>query len=190
MDRRTIIKQISLMTGVAFIGGELFIQSGCKTEKKAETPSIFSAEQVLLLDDVGETILPQTDTPGAKAIGIGAFIKKMVTDCYNPDQQKIFIGGLDAINADFEKKFSIPFSEGSTSQREECLNQLNATMMQYKKDKEAEDPDHFFLMMKQMTILGYFTSEAGATQTLRYMAVPGKYDGSYSYKKGDKAWAT
>lgn len=190
MDRRTIIKQISIMTGAAFIGGEIFIQSGCKAEKKTETSFIFSAKQVLLLDDIGETILPQTDTPGAKAIGIGAFMQKMVIDCYNPEQQNIFIGGLDTINADFEKKFSIPFSEGSVSQREECLNQINAAMMQYKKDKMKEDPDHYFLMMKQLTILGYFTSEIGATQSLRYMAVPGKYDGSYPYKKGDKAWAT
>ena len=117
-------------------------------------------------------------------------MKIMVTDCYNAEQQKIFIGGLDAINADFEKKFSIPFSKGSISQREQCLNQINATMLQYKKDKKEEDPDHYFLMLKQLTILGYFTSEAGATQSLRYIPVPGKYDGSYPYKKGDKAWAT
>jgi hypothetical protein len=45
-------------------------------------------------------------------------------------------------------------------------------------------------MIKQLTILGYFTSETGATKALRYEAVPGKYDGAYPYKKGDKAWAT
>lgn len=63
-------------------------------------------------------------------------------------------------------------------------------MVQYKKDKKKDAGDHYFMMIKQLTILGYFTSEIGATKALRYMAVPGKYDGSYPFKKGDKAWAT
>jgi hypothetical protein len=45
-------------------------------------------------------------------------------------------------------------------------------------------------MMKQLTLFGFFTSKEGATQALRYIAVPGHYDGAYPYKKGDKAWAT
>ncbi len=190
MDRRTIIKQISIITGATFIGGELFIQSGCKAEKKPETSFIFTTEQISLLDEIGETILPQTDTPGAKAINIGAFMQKMVAECYNPEQQKIFIGGVDAINVNFEKLYSTSFSKATSSQKEKFLNELNTAMIQYKKDKKEKEPDHYFLMMKQLTILGYFTSETGATKALRYMAVPGKYDGSYAYKKGDKAWAT
>ena len=63
-------------------------------------------------------------------------------------------------------------------------------MIQKNKNKKKDDPVHYFLMLKQLTILGYFTSETGASQALNYIAVPGKYDGSYPYKKGDKAWAT
>lgn len=48
---------------------------------------------------------------------------------------------------------------------------------------------HYFSLMKQLTLLGYFTSEVGATQALRYVPVPGKYEGCISYKKGDRAWA-
>jgi hypothetical protein len=43
--------------------------------------------------------------------------------------------------------------------------------------------------MKQLTMLGYFTSEVGSTQALRYVPVPGKYEGCIPYKKGDRAWA-
>ena len=53
-----------------------------------------------------------------------------------------------------------------------------------------ENPNYYYTMMKQLTLLGYFNSKEGATQALRYLPVPGKYDGSYPYKKGDKAWAT
>jgi hypothetical protein len=45
-------------------------------------------------------------------------------------------------------------------------------------------------MMKELSVLGYFSSKEGATQALRYLPIPGKYDGSFPYKKGDKAWAT
>ena len=55
---------------------------------------------------------------------------------------------------------------------------------------EAEIPNHYFKLMKELTLLGYFSSEIGATKALRYIAVPGHYDGNLPYKKGDKAWAT
>lgn len=191
MDRRTIIKQISIMTGAAFIGGEIFIQSGCKSDtSKLQLVSFFSKEQVSLLDEIGETILPQTDTPGAKSTQIGSFIDKIVKDCYSSEQQNILLSGIEEIKSGFENKYSISFFKGEASQREEFLNEVNTNMIQKNKNKKKDDPVHYFLMLKQLTILGYFTSETGASQALNYIAVPGKYDGSYPYKKGDKAWAT
>jgi hypothetical protein len=178
------------MTGAAFIGGEIFIQSGCKTDSKQETRSFFSSEQSALLDEIGETILPETDTPGAKSVNIGAFMQKMVNECYSLQNQTIFVNGVEEIRSDFEKKYSISFVKGTKTQREEYLNSVNISMGQYKKIKQKDDPEHYFTMLKQLTILGYFTSEIGASQTLQYIAVPGRYDGSYPYKKGDKAWAT
>jgi Gluconate 2-dehydrogenase subunit 3 len=50
-------------------------------------------------------------------------------------------------------------------------------------------PKHYYTMMKQLTLIGFFTSKTGATETLRHVQVPGKYDGALPYKKGDKAWA-
>ncbi|MBK8055756.1 MAG: gluconate 2-dehydrogenase subunit 3 family protein [Saprospiraceae bacterium] len=190
MDRRTIIKHISLMTGAAFVGGELFVKTGCKADKTNPASSILTAQQVSLLDEIGETILPQTDTPGAKAVGIGLFMNKMITNCYTKEQQSVFLSGVETLKTDFQKKYAATFEKGSPDQREEFLNSINAEMVKYNKDKKQENAEHYFTMIKQLTILGYFTSEAGATKELRYEAVPGRYDGSYPYKKGDKAWAT
>ena len=70
---------------------------------------------------------------------------------------------------------------------------LAASGAQHKSDpnyKAPELPNHYFRMIKELTLLGYFTSEIGATKALRYVAVPGRYDGSVPYKKGDRAWAT
>jgi len=70
------------------------------------------------------------------------------------------------------------------------LTALDKEAKDYQKNKKKEEPTHYFTQMKQLTLFGYFTSKEGATQALRYVAVPGKYEGCIDYKKGDKAWAT
>ena len=79
--------------------------------------------------------------------------------------------------------------ECSLEERTKFLQQLDAERKEYQSKKKQEDPNHYFQMMKQLTLSGYFSSEIGATQALRHVAVPGKYDGCMSYQKGDKAWA-
>jgi hypothetical protein len=75
-------------------------------------------------------------------------------------------------------------------QRKALLTEIDTEAKKYMAEKTDEDPKHYFRMMKELTLLGYFTSEIGATQALRYVAVPGKYEGCVPYKKGDRAWAT
>jgi hypothetical protein len=53
---------------------------------------------------------------------------------------------------------------------------------------KAAQNEYFFKTIKDLTITGYFSSEIGATQALRYEEIPGRYDGDLPYKKGDKAW--
>ena len=80
--------------------------------------------------------------------------------------------------------------KASAEKRKEFLITIDKEAKEYQKNKKPEDPAHYFSLMKQLTLLGYFTSEVGATKALRYVAVPGKYEGCVPYKKGDKAWAT
>jgi hypothetical protein len=81
------------------------------------------------------------------------------------------------------------FMESTPEQRHELLVGLDKEAKEYGKNKKPEDPSHYFSLMKQMTLMGFFTSKEGATKALRYVAVPGKYEGCIPYKKGDKAWA-
>ena len=88
MDRRELLKLIALATGTAFVGGEFFL-AGCKNPEAG--PSMeFSQDDVAFLDEVGETILPKTNTPGAKDAQVGAFMSLMVLDCYTEKDQQIF----------------------------------------------------------------------------------------------------
>ncbi|WP_094571441.1 gluconate 2-dehydrogenase subunit 3 family protein [Mucilaginibacter xinganensis] len=206
MNRRDAIGRVALLMGGAVIGAEFFI-SGCKSGA-GKVEDLFVADNVAFLNEVADTILPTTTSPGAKAANVGHFMAVMVQDCYTPDDQKVFLEGISKLNDASQKKFSNKFMALTPQQRTELLVDLDKEQKEYtaKKDKDAdadkashkgdkdykapEVPNHYFRMMKQLTLLGYFTSEIGATKALRYIAVPGHYDGNLPYKKGDKAWAT
>jgi hypothetical protein len=187
MNRRDAISRVALIMGGTVIGAEYFL-SGCVTAPKNYN-EIFTLDQVSLLDEIGETIIPATKTPGAKAVHIGQFMAFMVKDCYDAKNQEIFVDGISKVNDAAKKKYNSDFMAITPAQRTELLNTLDAEQKAYTKDKKKEDPNHYFRMMKELTLLGYFTSKEGCTQALRYVPVPGRYDGCIPYKKGDKAWA-
>ncbi|MGY0036388.1 gluconate 2-dehydrogenase subunit 3 family protein [Pedobacter sp. NJ-S-72] len=163
--------------------------TGCSPEKgKLKNNVIFSQQDLDFLDEVSDTILPATQSPGAKAAKIGAFMAVMVNDCYEERDQKVFMEGISKLNAASEKMHGSEFMKATAQQRLSLLTELDKEAKDYQ-SKRGELPSHYFTMMKQLTLLGYFTSEPGCTKAMRYIAVPGKYEGSVSYKKGDKAWA-
>ncbi|MFD0792875.1 gluconate 2-dehydrogenase subunit 3 family protein [Mucilaginibacter litoreus] len=188
MNRRDAISRVGMILGGAVIGAEFFV-SGCKSGSNVNTDDLFDKNTTAYLNEVGETILPQTSTPGAKAANVGGFMAVMVRDCYTEDDQKVFKKGVGDLNDACKKKYNKDFMEADAKQRTELLTQLDKEAKEYSKTKKPEDPNHYFTMIKQLTLLGFFTSEIGATKALRYVPVPGKYIGDYPYKKGDKAWA-
>lgn len=194
MERRELLKQIALLTGGLVIGGELLL-SGCKTTAKADAG--FSAASIALLDEVGETIIPATATPGAKAAQVGDFMKIFVTDCYTAEEQAAFTKGILQLEEASDKMHKKSFMDCDAKQRKDLLISLEKEAKAFNEKvkvanegkKENKLPLHYYTMMKQLTLFGFFTSKTGATETLRHIQVPGKYDGAYPYKKGDKAWA-
>ena len=191
MNRREALSSVALLLGGTIIGSEVFL-SGCRTaDKQLGAAGLnFSADDLSFLDEVGETIIPATSTPGAKEAKIGEFMKTIVTDCYEEKDQKIFLDGMGKLDAASKAKHSKSFLESSPEQRHDLLVDLDKEQKAYMTTKKPEDPNHYFRMMKELTLWGYFTSEVGATKALRYIAVPGRYEGCIPYKKGDKAWAT
>ncbi len=183
MDRRKALILTTSIMGSTLIGAEFFL-SGCT--RKATNKALFSDSDTSFLDEVGETILPETNrSPGAKAAKIGAFMVTIVTDCYDQKEQVIFKEGMDIIEQMAHTTYSNSFLELDPNLRQDLLVLLD------KKAKAIpeEGPPHFFSMMKQLTIWGFFTSEPGATKALRYLPIPGSFKGCIPYVKGDKAWA-
>src|ERR1044071_9208459 len=106
MDRRELLKMIAVLTGGTVIGAEAFL-TGCKNTETSTM--VFSEKDIALLDEVGETIIPTTSSPGAKAAHIGEFMKTIVNDCYEEENQKIFQEGIHKLNDASDDKFGHPF---------------------------------------------------------------------------------
>src|SRR5215813_3640963 len=97
MDRRELLKMVALATGGLVIGGEVFL-TGCNNPDKVVGSGSFTEDDIAFLDEVGETILPKTNTPGAKDAKVGEFMKVMVNDCYTTEDQKVFHDGIKQLD--------------------------------------------------------------------------------------------
>ena len=204
MERRELLKIIAVLSGAAIVGGDIFL-SGCKTAIKYPE-GLLAAIDIALLNEVADTIIPVTDTPGAKEAKVGEFMQVFVTDCYTKKEQKVFTDGLIILQALSNKQFGKDFSKLTPAERNSLLTVLEteakgSNLQVLEKEKVVREqahknmiefvgtPSHYYTMIKQLTLMGYFTSEIGMTKALKLLPVPGKYDGAYPYKKGDKAWA-
>src|SRR5213078_1344624 len=157
IDRREAIRRVTaLLGGVALAGGGTLCSAVERAHARAATVrqvGTFTAQDIALLDEVADTILPETKTPGAKAAHTGAFMALMVTDTYDERQQGIFRDGMQRLN--------------------------DAAFMADTRAQGA--PPHYFRQMKELALLGYFTSEIGCTQAMRYRETPGRFDPCVPY---------
>jgi hypothetical protein len=190
MDRRELLKMIVAATGAAMVGLPALAQGQAQA---AATKIHFSDADVGTLDEIAETILPRTKTPGAKDAGAGAFMATFVSDCYTARQQATFRAGL----ADIDKRAGGRFVSLAPQARTELLRTLDAEARKHAVEvtetgtaEEGDAMPHYFTMFKQLAIFGFFTSKVGATEVLRYVAVPGRYDGDLAYVPGTPAWGT
>lgn len=193
IDRREALKKTALLMGAAVSASALTgILQGCKaTPELLYTPVFFTPDQARIVTEVAEIIIPKTDTPGAKDAGVPGFIDTMLKDCYKKEDQDRFITGLTAFDEDAKKAYGDSFIYCKPEQQAELVKKTHeAALKEMKENKEAKRP--FILMAKELTLLGFFTSEPGATQVLQYVAVPGKYQGCIPLAEAGngKTWAT
>jgi hypothetical protein len=201
INRREAIRHVSvLLGGVALVGGSDLLAALEKPEPKVHgSPGDFTAQDIALLDEIAETILPETKTPGAKAARTGAFMARMVTDCYSPAQQKVFREGMHKVDDASKKANNVAFMAATPAQRLAVLTTLDQEQKRVMDARAAaaagveasgtQEPAHYFRMMKELALLGYFTSEIGCTKALRYVEAPGRFDPCIPYTPGESSWA-
>lgn len=191
IDRREALRKTALVMGAAVSSSTIiaFLQ-GCKSAPALNyKPVFFTEDQARLISEVAEIILPKTDTPGAKEVGVPNFIDMLVNECYKPEDQKAFVDGLTQFD-DEAKKSGDSFIYMDPEKQKEYVKKVHAEAIEArKKDKDAPRP--FILKLKELTMLGFFTSEPGATQVLQYNQVPGAYHGCIPLSEAGngKTWA-
>jgi len=184
MNRRELLKMIAAATGYAMIGSPVLL-SGCASG--AYTSEVFSTDDLNLLAEISETIVPRTDTPGAKDAEVAPFMTKIVDNCYSDADQMTFHAGLRAVREECQTRYLSSFEEISPQQRAEFLTALDVAARNHVRPEGGSA--HYFTMMKQLTLFSYFTSEIVQTQVLRHVPIPGRFDGCYPYEPGQTAWA-
>jgi gluconate 2-dehydrogenase gamma chain len=188
MDRREALRRTALMLGgvlsaptiTAFLGG-------CDVRRVPDdqwVPRAMDQQQADLLATVTEHIIPETDTPGARAAGVHQFIDLMLAEYYPPSERQRFLAGLADLDQRARRSGGRPFLRCSADQRHALLIEM---------DREAFDASAgqqpFFRTLKELTLLGYCTSEVGATRELRYERIPGRYEGCIPFARVGRTWA-
>jgi hypothetical protein len=193
ITRREAILRVSAMLGGVALVGQGAMLAGCK--QQTPDSAAFSKTDIAFLDEVAETILPETATPGAKAAGVGPFIAMMVVDTYDAGEQKLFRDGLQTLEDECREMHGESFMSATPAERLLLLEKLDAEQVEYMRKVEyrngvkTDSAPHYFRMIKELALLGYFTSEIGYTQAMRYEETPGRYDPCVPHKPDEKTWA-
>jgi len=209
LTRRAVLQSVSAMLGgVALAGGDrllAFSFDGSAREQAAlGGAGPFSVADVTLLDEIAETILPETSTPGAKAAKTGAFMALMVTEAYTPRNQQVFRDGLRELDEACRAAANgASFMQATPAQRLTLIEALDREQRTATEERaEAprsrapaapeppdDQPPHYFRLVKELALLGYFTSEIGYKQAMRYIETPGRFEPCVPLAPGEKSWA-
>lgn len=185
MQRREVLQAVSVMLGSSMISPAIAkVLDGYVPQPRPVDQSIFSLNDKALIAEIAETIIPETGTPGAKAVGVGDFIVMILEDCYKPVDQEAFRQGLLKVEEEAKRRSGKSFLECSASEKIKTLTTIEAQAMAASKKAFS-----FWHSIKSLTVTGYFTSEAGTKQALEYLWVPGKYQACMEMKPGQKTWA-
>ncbi len=194
MDRREAIKRTAwLMGGIVSAPAIMGVLKGCTSRPGIDWKPVFlTPEQATLVSEVSEIIIPATDTPGAKDVGVPSFVDQMLNEVYSVEDQKRFTDGLLAFDEEAKKTYGDTFVDLDAEQQKEFVKKTHDAAIEAERNTNPAPPRPFILSMKELTMLGYFTSEPGATKVLQYDPVPGAYKGCIPLSEAGngKTWAS
>ncbi len=189
MDRREALKRVGVLMGGAVSASVVSgVLAGCRAGGTASyTPQTLTASQDELVATVAELIIPTTDTPGARAAGVHTFIDQMLTRIYTDEERNRFLAGLADLDARAQTADGHRFLESTPEAQTAILKDTEAAAIAARASDADETP--FFSMIKELTLVGYYTSEIGATQELKYVHAAGSYDGDVPLDEVGRAYS-
>jgi hypothetical protein len=195
MDRRELLYRASmLLGGVITASAASGVLAGCTTapEEMGEAKSGFlTAEEAATVSAMAEQIIPRTDTPGALDVGVPAFIDRMLSGYYTDNERGIVRTGVASANADAVKLRGKSFAELTVDEQVALMREYDkAQFDQTRANANAQGASpHYFRLVKELTIIGFCMSEAGATKLMNYAQSPGPFRGDVALSDVGKASA-
>jgi len=190
MTRREALQRVALLMGgtlSAPVISAVLSRTQPAIGKAQWSPQTLSPEQNELVTTIAELIIPETDTPGAKAAAVNEFVDLLLTEWLPAEDKDRFMAGLDDLDARFQQSYGRRFVEGTSAQQTEILTVLDGEAAEARRAKSKAQP--FFGMMKEFTLTGYYTSEIGVTQELLFQPATDKFEGCIPLERVGRAWA-
>ena len=219
MNRRDALKKTALFMGYAVSASTVAaVLNGCKADTTTTPtgwqPSFLSTDQFNLVSDLAEAILPKTDTPGAKDVFVDRFIDEVLNTYQTKKVRDRFMAGLDAFQKECTETNGKGFSDCTPEQQHSILTKYDKETKaivdkldaEYEPERQAmikanekktqrnngyimEEKRPFFALLKEMTMVGYFTSELVGKEVLNYDPIPGAYDGCTPMPANGRIWS-
>jgi len=186
MNRREAVQRVAmLMGGVLSTPALLGEWNACFAAATAKSsPAVLTPAQLELVGAVVDIIIPRTNTPGAKDVGVPMLIDSLLENVYSPEDRARYLAGLAEFDGAAITRQGAPFLALDEQRRSALVREFHdaAVAEEVRRDEVDDEPlkRPFILMTKELTLLGFFTSVPGATEVLQYAAIPGAYHGCLS----------
>ena len=181
MNRRLAVKNLAWLAGAATLLPSCLSQTQRDQQASVALKHVaVSASQEKLLAEVCETIIPKTDTPGAKDLGLHRYVLKMLDDCTPKKEQDAFVAGLGQLDEASQRQHGQAFGASTPAQRLALLQRIEQQPQRF-----AAELASFGNTVRQLTIDGYTNSKYFMTKQVVYELVPGRYNGYFPVRKVD-----
>lgn len=183
MNRRDAIKRTALILGSTVSASVITgVMQGCQPSYAIDWEPLFlSQDQAILVGEIAETILPETETLGAKSLRLDEFIDLMLQEVFTNQEQASFVSGLADLEQQCQTATGKAFLDLTSDER---LNFLQKEEQSLRSDKSGAASNSTLLRLKELALVGYFTSEYAGTEVLEFKPVPGYYHGCADYENG------
>lgn len=185
--RRAALKQLALTCGLVLSSSSLSALAAsfsAPTDFSRRKKTLLAPGQLALLQELGDIIIPATDTPGASAAGVHHFIDHFIAYCAGKQEQQQLLAILTRIETAAQSEFNRAFLTLDKSRQVQLLNAMEQAQQGF-----SQNDRKGLKQLKSLVAFGYYTSEPGATQELAYLAIPGGYKGNFKLKAIGRAWA-
>ena len=192
MERREVLKRSALLLGIAITAPTaMAVLNGCKASPVADDwqPLFFSKEEGNLLGDIADRIIPETDTPGAKAAGVHKFMDEAVFSNFPSETQNLIKQKVSNFSKDCMDKFGKSFTKLTDEEKDDFLKIQESAAVKFNESNNNDQDFHLWDRMKEMTVAGYMGSEIGATQFLKIDPIPGEYKACIDLSEVGGTWA-